>query len=213
MRGAGGRLLLTSAVFIVFALFIGSYQFQRDVPLKESFDTFPFEWKGWEGLDRPFTEEILENLGVTEYLSRDYRKGNEMVSLYVGYYSSQREGEQIHSPKHCLPGGGWFKLSERIRRVPVEGAGEVDLIEASYKKGNYHVVMLYWYHVKDRYVTNDYALKLSMIYNSLVHRRNDAAFVKFSVYYPEGGEMKEAVDRIEGFMGEFVPLLGDFMPE
>jgi EpsI family protein len=29
------------------------------------------------------------------------------VNLYIAYYNSQRKGEAVHSPRSCLPGGGW----------------------------------------------------------------------------------------------------------
>ena len=29
------------------------------------------------------------------------------VELYVAWYDSQRAGRSAHSPRTCLPGGGW----------------------------------------------------------------------------------------------------------
>ncbi len=40
--------------------------------------------------------------------SADYmRGGRELVNFYVAWYDSQRAGNSAHSPRSCLPGGGW----------------------------------------------------------------------------------------------------------
>ena len=47
-------------------------------------------------------------LGVDDYVNRVYgRPSAPPVSLYIGYYASQRQGDTIHSPQNCLPGAGW----------------------------------------------------------------------------------------------------------
>ena len=56
----------------------------------------------------PIDDESLGVLGVDDYLNRVYgRPSIAPVSLYIGYYASQRQGDTIHSPQNCLPGAGW----------------------------------------------------------------------------------------------------------
>ena len=75
-------------------------------------------------------ERVLELLKLTDYVMRVYvptssekpqagafegqtRQAAAPVWLYVGYYGSQRTGATYHSPKNCLPGGGWVFKSTR----------------------------------------------------------------------------------------------------
>jgi len=53
-------------------------------------------------------EELAVN-GASDYLLRAYvdSTGAEKFGLYIGYYPQQSQGRTIHSPKNCLPGGGW----------------------------------------------------------------------------------------------------------
>ncbi len=181
------------------------------VPLKKALDDFPLVWKGWEGNKNFFDAIILDRLRADEYMSREYVKGADRIQLYVGYYSSQKEGAQIHSPKHCLPGSGWFKVYEKNKILDIENTDKINYIEALYQKGSEKKLFIYWYKMKDVYITNDYILKLYMIINSLKYRRNDAAFLRFST--PVTKNVEDAENVIESAMRDLLPLLKDHLPE
>ena len=205
------RVLIISAVILLFALYLNIFPFHEVVPLKKAFSDFPLHWKGWIGQVHQFDDVILEKLRVSEYILREYRKGPDKVTLYIGYYGTQREGAQIHSPKHCLPGAGWFKVSEKIRTLDMNNIGEMSFIEAIYQKANSREVFIYWYKMKNACITNEYSLKLHMVLNSLRYRRNDAAFIRLSA--PVTNNVQETVNLIEGFIKDFLPLLKDYLPE
>jgi EpsI family protein len=205
------RLLVISAVIFLFALYLDVFPLREAIPLKKAFSDFPLFWNGWSGKTYQFDNVTLEQLRVNEYVLREYHKGGHSVTLYVGYYGTQRAGAQIHSPKHCLPGSGWSRISERIRTVTIHDAGKVSFVEAVYQKGDAKDVFIYWYKMKDAYITNDYALKMFMVVNSLRYRRNDAAFIRLSA--PVTGNREETIRILEGFMKDFLPLLKDYLPE
>jgi EpsI family protein len=181
------------------------------VPLKKTLDDFPLTWKGWVGKNYFFDDTILDKLRADEYTYREYKKGNNKFNVYIGYYGRQRKGVQIHSPKHCLPGGGWFKLFEKERVLDIEDTDRINFIEAVYQKGSEKELFVYWYKMKDVYITNDYILKLYMIFNSLKYRRNDAAFIRFST--PANNNVEDAEYLIDGAIRDFLPLMKDYLPE
>lgn len=205
------RLVIVSVILVFAALFMRLYPFHAIVPLRKTFGEFPLDFDGWTGRTQLFTDDIIENLGVTEYMQRTYRKEDHVVGLYVGYYAVQKEGSQIHSPKHCLPGGGWLKIEEEKGAAVVEGIGRVSFVKALYQKGAEKELFVYWYKMRDRYITNEYVLKLNMITNSMFHRRSDAAFIRISTYVTESSD--KAMQRIEDFMEDFLPRLGGFISE
>jgi EpsI family protein len=205
------RIIIGSIIIFLFALYINVVSFHEVVPLKKTLDDFPLTWKGWEGNKNFFDADILDKLRADEYMSREYVKGTDRINLYVGYYGSQKAGAQIHSPKHCLPGSGWFKLYEKDKILDIENTGKINYIEALYQKDSEKALFIYWYKMKDVYVTNDYILKLYMIINSLKYRRNDAAFLRFST--PVVKDVEDAENVIESAMRDLLPLLKDYLPE
>ncbi len=205
------RLLIISTSVILFALYLNLFPFYEVVPLKRPFADFPLNLNGWSGKEYFFDEKILDNLRVKEYLLREYRKDNDRISVYIGYYGSQKEGAQIHSPKNCLPGGGWFKLSEKTDQLNIDGLGLVRFVESVYQKGKEQEIFIYWYKMKNTYITNEYILKLYMIINSLRYGRNDAAFIRLSSLVKKDRVKNMRVMKV--FMDDFLPQLKDYLPE
>lgn len=204
------RLLIVSFFLLLTAGLVHYYPFQVDVPLVKPLEDLPMSFAGWEGRGGTFSEAIERNLGVSEYVSRDYVRGADRVGVYIGYYQSQRAGEQIHSPKHCLPGGGLQVVSERITTRQIPGYGPLKAVEALYRNGADGTLFLYWYRMRDEHITNEYLLKLAMIWNSLVHRRNEAMFVRLSA--AASADAAVAGATIDRFMKDFLPILAGHIP-
>ncbi len=68
--------------------------------------------------DEPIDDQVLQILGKGDFLNRVYESQNgdrrvPPVGLFIGYFPTQRTGQTIHSPQHCLPGAGWTFESSR----------------------------------------------------------------------------------------------------
>ena len=205
------RLILVSAMVAALAVYLVLFPFKDSVPLRKAFAEFPLVWDGWSGDPSLLDDTSLEMLKMSEYMLRSYGKEKESVNIYIGYYGSQRGGSQIHSPKLCLPAGGWQKVSEETRSMDIDGLGAVNVVQALYQKGERKELFVYWYQMKGAYITGEYRLRFYRFFNSLLYRRNDAAFIRLSA--PVSGGVKEAASSIEGFMGDFLPVLKDYLPE
>jgi EpsI family protein len=85
--------------------------------------TLPLEIGGWQGQEAaPLADDVLAQLGVDDYVSRDYvRSGLSPVGIYIGYYASQRQGDTIHSPQNCLPGAGWRPVETGVGNLQADG--------------------------------------------------------------------------------------------
>jgi EpsI family protein len=204
------RLLIVSIIILLFAAYLNAFPLQQVVPLRKAFDDFPLNWNGWQGKVIYFDEAIMDKLNVSEYIMRQYRRGTDKIDIYVGYYKSQKKDAQIHSPKQCLPGGGWLKLSERTRALDIDGEN-ISFVEAVYQKGTDKEIFLYWYKMKDKYITNEYVLKYYMVLNSLKYRRNDAAFIRFST--PVDKTIDDSLIVIESAVSDFVPMFSQYLPD
>jgi EpsI family protein len=200
------RLLIVTACFVVAMGFASRAARPEIVPLREPLRTLPFELGEWRGQDaKPFADDIVAVLGVDEYVSRWYATNDErLVSLYVGYYQSQRQGDSIHSPMNCLPGAGWQPVETGRTTIPIAGRAEpIAVNRVVIQKGLDRQLALYWYQSQGRVVAND-AARLN---------RSDAALVR--VIAPiRGAESSpdQATTDASGFVKALFQVLSNHLP-
>jgi len=207
------RFYVCCILLVMTGIYINYYLDVEAVPLKRPLAEFPAELGHWTTIkDHFFDEETLNTLRVDDYLFRSYGYKDLSILLYIGYYRTQREGAQIHSPKHCLPGSGWFQLDERIRSIQFGDIAPKELVEAVYQKDTYKTVFLYWYSIQGKNITNEYMLKLGMIYNSIMHNRSDAAFIRVSIPAPNDN-LNETINYAEDFLAKAIPVIESFLPQ
>jgi EpsI family protein len=178
------------------------------VPVRAPLATLADELGRWKAGQRvPLTPEVLEVLGVDDYVNRYYTTKGAMVGLYIGYYESQRNGDTIHSPMNCLPGAGWLPTEVSYVSIPVAGRTDPVIVKrVIIQKGLDKQVVFYWYHSHGRVVGNEYWSKAYMVYDAVRLNRSDAALVR--VVSPVVGDGSEqaasdrAVDFVQALFGQ-----------
>jgi EpsI family protein len=166
-------LLIAGALTIVF-------RYVRVSPDKPSdFSVIPLSIDGWTGEEYPLSDFTLEVLKATNTTSRRYEKGDDReATLFIGYFEDQKYGSQIHSPKHCLPGGGWGIISSGRHEIEVDGDRfAINRVLIGNKK--MRQVVYYWFRTRSGVLSNEYALKLDLVLNSLRLQPTDAALIRF----------------------------------
>ena len=102
----------------------------------------------WRGQRYPLEASIRRSLKLDDYLLADFTDGaGEAVNLYIAYYNSQRKGEAVHSPRSCLPGGGWQMQDFGQRAVPGVLVGGVPLRvnRTVIELGDQRQLVYYWF--------------------------------------------------------------------
>lgn len=181
------------------------------VPSIRPLADFPQQQADWRmSSEWTFSANVLNVLKAADYISRQYTDvaGNR-VTLYVGYHSGGEDSGGIHSPKHCLPGSGWYEVSSQRGTLELQGQ-RLKLVRSIYQKGGDKELFLYWFQVKGKSLSDEYSLKLAEITNSLLYRRADSAFIRVSV--PFETDQEKAVALGERFVKDFYPLLQEFLP-
>lgn len=190
----------------------------EQAPPRVRFDQFPSQLGGWSGQQLPPLEDkILAILGVDDYLDRVYyRPDRSAAGLYVGYYSSQRQGDAIHSPQNCLPGAGWETIQTGRMTISTAAAGSLASISINryiIQKGADKQLVLYWYQSHGRVVASEYWSKFYLVRDAVRLNRTDAALVR--VIVPMAGD-EQAEPRAEkvavDFVKELVPALPNYLP-
>jgi EpsI family protein len=180
------------------------------LPLSE----FPATLGAWNGSDLLIEQETRDALGNGDFLSRNYFQGPRTapINLFIGYFPTQRTGQTIHSPKHCLPGSGWvFESSEYENLVDSNGeshrVGEYIISNAGARQ-----FVIYWYQAHGRSVANEYMAKVYLVADAIRLNRTDGALVRVITPIAAGEEVPVAKKRAEDFALQITPLLPQFIP-
>jgi len=205
-----GRFLALYLLLGAAALYLSVHR-DLGVPMKRPFEQFPATVNQWRlTSETSLSADVQAVLKATDVLLRQYvTPQGDRVLFYVGYHDGGKDTGEIHSPKHCLPGSGWFEVSSRRTQLAVPG-GALNLVRAVYQKGESKELFLYWYQVRGKSISEEYSLKLAEIANSVLYRRRDAAFVRISV--PFSGDEQQALATGERFVNDFYPLIREFLP-
>jgi EpsI family protein len=209
------RFLIAAALLAVTAIFLHDRSRNEVVPVRQSFDTFPQQLGEWSGTDIPIPQDVLDVLGPGDFLLRVYQDDsgrNPDVDLFMAYFSSQRAGDTIHSPKHCLPGAGWSPIE--ASRISISSPGRAPFIANRYiiGKGAERQLVLYWYLAHDRAMASEYLAKFYLVADSIRMNRSDGSLVRVTTPLRSGESADAAQVRLLAFAAKVVPVLNDFVP-
>ena len=158
--------------------------------LARPFSAIPFQLGDWEGVDAPPpADEVMEILQPSSVLARQYRNEANSIDLFAAFYAQQRAGETMHSPKHCLSGGGWEVLQAERVLVPID-SGPVSVNQYLVQKGRDRLLMLYWYQTKNRVIASEYLGKLCLVWDAIVRRTTSGSIVTISLPADQGASTK-----------------------
>jgi EpsI family protein len=132
--------------------------------------------------------------------------------LFVAYFESQKYGSQIHSPKHCLPGGGWKILNLEPFDLPLAGGDHKHVNRMIIGEGSQREVMFYWYETRGGTVRNEFGLKWDLMVNSLLLRPTDAAIVRFHMPISPGESADDATERVVAHIRTFSEDIDNALP-
>lgn len=188
---------------------------EESPPARAVFVDFPMELSGWHGQAFPLEQRYIDTLRFDDYVLADYRSSARyQVNLYVAYYRSQRKGQSAHSPQSCLPGGGWeiASLTQTSLPASMPTTHPVRANRAIIQKGEQKQIVLYWFKQRERNLTNEYLVKLYLLWDAFTRQRSDGALVRLAAIVGPG-ESESIVDQrlqefavaIEGELPRFVP--------
>ncbi len=209
-------LYLSSAI-ILFGLLLSTQLEKREERIidRESFASFPSNIGEWRGNHDKLEQIYLDVLKLDDHIISDYtRKGDpSRITFYVAYYASQSKGQSAHSPRSCLPGGGW-KITD-LDQVRVKGVDVATVpLTANrvvIKKGDYTQLVYYWFQGRGRVITNEYMVKWYLFWDAIKRNRTDGALVRLTTFIKPGDTIEAADRRIMEFAQQSIPLLDKYV--
>ncbi|WP_158786309.1 exosortase C-terminal domain/associated protein EpsI [Granulicella sp. L46] len=189
------------------------------VPPSEPLNLLPQTIDSWSSQDVPISQDTLDILGDGRFLNRLYTKSmpsgrlaEPPVSLFIGYFPTQRTGQSIHSPQNCLPGAGWTFVSSG--KIYLQGPELKNYAVGQYviANGTAKQVVLYWYLAHGRSIANDYVAKAYMMADAIRYNRTDGALVRLVTPLEPNESFATAQARVVKFADRLVPTLPRFIP-
>jgi len=209
------RLRLVSFLILVAAAGIWAHALrgrQATIQHAADFALIPAQVGPRTGVDETFDAQMLGVLRADRVLGRLYRDPSDgsVLELFIAYFGSQETGSQIHSPQHCIPGGGWRILERSKWTVPTR-AGPRSVNEFVISKGAGKQLLHYWFVTRSGILDNEFALKWDLVRNSLLGRPTDAALIRLVLPVGPGG-LDAARRDLRAFCREILPVLDNAIP-
>jgi EpsI family protein len=146
--------------------------------LARPLEQIPMKLGDWSGYTlQPPDQKELEVLAATAFLSRRYRKPGLDLELFIAYYATQRAGESMHSPKHCLPGAGWEIGEYGSAQVAFHGRPRA-INRFRIRHGGASELVFYWYQTRDRIIANEYLGKLFLFADTVTKAHTSGSIVR-----------------------------------
>ncbi|MCU7885630.1 MAG: VPLPA-CTERM-specific exosortase XrtD [Candidatus Thiodiazotropha sp. (ex Lucinoma annulata)] len=189
---------------------------QEIQPDRQAFSEFPLQVGEWKGSDGRLEEIYLDSLKLDDYLIGDYvNPVGSRVNFYVAYYASQQAGSAAHSPRSCIPGGGW-KI-EKVTQVEIPGlemnGQPLQTNRLVIKRGEFKQLVYYWFQQRGRGITNEWLVKWYLFQDGLTQHRTDGALVRLTTTIGATEDWEDGDRRLVEFASEVVPRLGTYIPE
>lgn len=171
----------TVILLIATAFMVGIANRRIPEPLAVPLDRIDAQIAGWRAVrDQALPDSTLHTLNATSYLSRTYQKGQMQLGLFIAFYAQQRDGESMHSPKHCLPGAGWEIWKHDSAWIPVNGQA-VEINKYSIQNSGSRMLMLYWYQSRTRIYASEYLGKVLLARDTMLTGHTAGSIVRVMV--------------------------------
>jgi EpsI family protein len=210
----------TVVLFLVATAFVLHTRGDADnAPSSQPLNLMPSTIDGLTARDFPMSDEVLAILGKGDFLNRTYyspagsHPAAVPISLFIGYFASQRTGQSIHSPQNCLPGAGWTFDSRSYTDITADNGRVFHVGEYIISNNGDRQFVVYWYQSHGRSIANEYAAKLYMILDAIRMNRTDGAIVRVITPMLPSESESAARERVVRFTAQMAPSLPRFIPD
>jgi EpsI family protein len=185
-------------------------------PSREDLALMPMTLGEWHGRRDRLDQIYLDLLRPDDYLLADYvNAGREVVNIYVGYFGAQTKSSSSHSPRLCIPGGGWTitSLEEYVLPGAEHRGNPVAINRAVIKKGEDAALVYYWFKERERILTGEYVVKGYIFWDAITRNRSDGALVRLVTPVRPNEDLDKADARLGAFARLVLPELPRYLPD
>jgi len=183
-------------------------------PDRKQYTQFPLEFDGWVGKAGYLEQVYIDVLKFTDYAMIDYvGEDGGSINFYSAYYKTQKKGASAHSPRSCIPGGGWRISSLNNHSIQDVKIGNVPMIvnRLVIEKGEIKQLVYYWFQQRGRIITNEYLMKGYMFWDAMTRSRTDGALMRLTTILRPGQDISIADQRLETFSKVISPIIPEYV--
>lgn len=182
-------------------------------PPKRAFAEVTSEFAGWRAEVRPIDPSIADVLRADDAIVLDLASPQgENFNLYMAYLTSQRDGRSWHSPRQCIPGGGWQIDSQTYQTSKLNTGATIHFNRLVIAQGSSRQLVYYWYDQRGRKVANEFVMKFWLTVDSVTKRRTDGAMVRLITPINADESVEKADARLHRFMERVNEILPAYVP-
>ncbi|WP_448871658.1 exosortase C-terminal domain/associated protein EpsI [Desulfobulbus propionicus] len=211
---SAARLLILLALFgATFYLLQGVSGTVR-TPIQKPLSNFPLQLDEWKTISsHKSSDAVIKMLGVDDYIEYNYANPEgRTLNFYAAFYESVGTGGGYHSPKNCIPGGGWgIDSTKTIEVHPTNGKPPVMVSEMLIRNGNEYQVVVYWYQNRGRIIASEYWEKIYLVLDAILMKRRDGTFVRLMAPVQDGS-IAQTEQHLQRFAGLAMAELEHFLP-
>ena len=206
--------ILTSILIVFSAFSITQLSNRTEVsPDRVTFDKFPDTFNKWQLIKSKLTPSIIQKLQFDDYFLGNYVKGsNTPIELYIAFYNSQRKGVSPHSPRVCIPGGGWHIKELNRKVIKLKNNYILPVNRLIIEKNKQKKLVYYWFQQRDRSIANEYLMKWYLLQDAIFKNRTDGALVRFTADVNVNNTEFEAENQIRELINLVYPVLNNYVP-
>lgn len=216
-KGGPGDLVIGAAA-AVLALTVGLgltiSTASLTVPARTSFAMLPNEFPDMNAQIRPIDPTIVEAINADDTIIFDLSApGEAPVNLYLAYLETRGDRRSWHSPRQCIPGGGWQIADHRIREMTTPSGKILNYNRLIIQNRDQRELVYYWYDQRGRKVANEFVMKLWIIFDAVTRKRADGAMVRLITSVPPSGDIDDADRRLQAMAARMDAFLPKYIPE
>ncbi len=186
---------------------------KASIPSRMDFAHFPLKLGSWVGVEAVLEEEVEKVLAADDYLLVDFEQADgDTVNFYAAYYTSQLEGRSVHSPRICIPGGGWTITDFSTVDHSLDDGTSFPLNRAELELNSERQLVYYWFEQRGRRLANEYWLKWYLMSDSITMNRTDGALIRVTTVVHRGEDITLADARIKAFISDVISVVPDYVP-
>lgn len=217
MKAGSLRFGIAAVLMLATALVLQAHSRSEYFPPRASLSSLPLQIDGWTGTDSVLDQQTLDVLGPGDFLVRDYENASQpqpqpWIDLYIAYFPSQKAGDTIHSPNHCLPGAGWVPTSREVVRIARSDGSSFPVNRYVVAKAGERQLVLYWFQAHGRAVASEYWAKYYLVSDSIRMNRSDGGLVRLMTPMLDGESRDAAQARVMKLGSQLLPLLDSYIP-
>lgn len=205
-KPAASALFLCALTFST--LFLVERRQDADLPATH-LSLFPTVLGYWFGERDPLSSGAFSRLQLSDYVMINFMHQDHPVpvNFYVAYYANQRKGQSPHSPRVCIPGGGWQIVEfGRVQR------GDQLVNRAIITRDGERQLVYYWFAERGTVVANEYYKKWLLFRDFVTTGRSDGALIRVTTPILPDQDISEADRRLIGFIDQAEPVLMSYLP-